>query len=551
MKKLLASALAAALLLTSCVTAMADSTETISGKSYTVGAYEIEDGGDENSDPLAYDKDVNSLTVEYDYETMDEVTTGRYSEDAKMIMIYVEGFDTGKLTGDISITIDGKDFDADDLVGADYQDRMGYDKDEGVLRFPVEATKSGYTDSYVIEIESEDGDGNTVIETANITLRMENGSAYKNGETATISRISGDGVDAYIVGSKIYLDYASSETTNDGVIEITFRDENGDLFDVVTWAYDPYSDADDTESVFVVSDSDGDRQEDGCKLDSSIAYYKARAAKFDYEDDNEYYSGVTFKLETSSDIYETKAYDVVVRTDVYETDPKGIYFEESSITLDIGESYVPNVLGVATGRTVSATIEPGDGTSMNVIDIEDGDTIIGTQEGTAYVTATYQFVSANDTTTTYESSSMKVTVTDEIYDDEAEEDDDSDTSTYMVTASTLNVRTGPSTSYSTASYQLASGELVEVVDIANGWAQLSDGNYVSAQYLMAVTTSDDGSATTMYVTCRTLNVRTGPSTSYSKVGTLSRGTSVEVVGTYGNWAKLSNGYYVSLSYLSA
>ena len=41
MKKLLASALAAALLLTSCVTAMADSTETISGKSYTVGAYEI------------------------------------------------------------------------------------------------------------------------------------------------------------------------------------------------------------------------------------------------------------------------------------------------------------------------------------------------------------------------------------------------------------------------------------------------------------------------------------------------------------------------------
>ena len=46
-------------------------------------------------------------------------------------------------------------------------------------------------------------------------------------------------------------------------------------------------------------------------------------------------------------------------------------------------------------------------------------------------------------------------------------------------------------------------------------------------------------------------MRTGPSTSYSKVGTLSRGTSVEVVGTYGNWAKLSNGYYVSLSYLSA
>ncbi len=558
MKKLLASALAAALLLTSCVTAMADSTETISGKSYTVGAYEIEDGGHENSDPLAYDKDVNSLTVEYDYETMDEVTTGRYSEDAKMIMIYVEGFDTGKLTGDISITIDGKDFDADDLVGAEYQDRMGYDADAGILRFPVEATKSGYSDTYVIEIESDDGDGNTVTETARITLRLENESEYKNGETATISRISGDGVDAYIVGSRIYLDYASSSTDDDALLTITFRDENGDLFDVVTWYYNASSDGNDQdeEGLFNASDEDGDVDLNGLKLDSSVGYFKVYAGTYDYFDDDnadeDYFTNVYFTLETSSDIYETKEYDVVVRTDVYETDPKGIYFEESSITLDIGESYTPNVLGVATGRTVDAVIEPGTGTSRNVIDIEDDDTIIGTQEGTAYVTATYEFIAEGEVLEEYTSSSMKVTVTDEVYDGESEEDTDDDaTSTYMVTASTLNVRTGPSTSYSKASYQLTSGELVEVVDIANGWAQLSDGNYVSAQYLMAVTTSDDGSATTMYVTCRTLNVRTGPSTSYSKVGTLSRGTSVEVVGTYGNWAKLSNGYYVSLSYLSA
>ena len=558
MKKLLASALAAALLLTSCVTAMADSTETISGKSYTVGAYEIEDGGHENSDPLAYDKDVNSLTVEYDYETMDEVTTGRYSEDAKMIMIYVEGFDTSKLTGDISITIDGKDFDADDLVGADYQDRMGYDADEGILRFPVEATKSGYSDTYVIEIESDDGDGNTVTETARITLRLENESEYKNAETATISRISGDGVDAYIVGSRIYLDYASSSTDDDALLTITFRDENGDLFDVVTWYYNASSDGNelDEPGLFNASDEDGVVDEDGLKLDSSVGYFVVYAGTYDYFDDDDadedYFTNVYFTLETSSDIYETKEYDVVVRTDVYETDPKGIYFEESSITLDIGESYTPNVLGVATGRTVDAVIEPGTGTSRNVIDIENDDTIIGTQEGTAYVTATYEFIAEGGELEEYTSSSMKVTVTDEVYDGESEEDTDDDTtSTYMVTASTLNVRTGPSTSYSKASYQLTSGELVEVVSVANGWAQLTDGNYVSAQYLMAVTTSDDGSATTMYVTCRTLNVRTGPSTSYSKVGTLSRGTSVEVVGTYGDWAKLSNGYYVSLSYLSA
>ena len=557
MKKLLASALAAALLLTSCVTAMADSTETISGKSYTVGAYEIEDGGDENSDPLAYDKDVNSLTVEYDYETMDEVTTGRYSEDAKMIMIYVEGFDTGKLTGDISITIDGKDFDVDDLVGAEYQDRMGYDADEGILRFPVEATKSGYSDTYVIEIESDDGDGNTVTETARITLRLENESEYKNAETATISRISGDGVDAYIVGSKIYLDYASSNADDDALLTITFRDENGDLFDVVTWYYNASSDGNDQdeEGLFNASDEDGDVDLNGLKLDSSVGYFKVYAGTYDYFDDadEDYFTNVYFTLETSSDIYETKEYDVVVRTDVYETDPKGIYFEESSITLDIGESYTPNVLGVATGRTVDAVIEPGDGTSRNVIDIEDDDTIIGTQEGTAYVTATYEFIAEGGELEEYTSSSMKVTVTDEVYDGESEEDtDDNDTtSTYMVTASTLNVRIGPSTSYSKASYQFYSGDMVEVESIADGWAKLTDGYYVCAQYLAEVTLSEDGSATTMYVACRTLNVRSGPSTAYTKVGTLSRGTAVQVVGTYGNWAKLSNGYYVSLSYLSA
>ncbi|MGI5883884.1 MAG: SH3 domain-containing protein [Candidatus Spyradocola sp.] len=546
MKKLLATVVAAALLLTSCVTAMAASTETISDKSYTVGAYLITDDGVEG-DSIAYDTDVNSLTVEYDYETMEEVTTGRYSEDAKMILILVSGFDTSKLTGDISVTIDGKDYDPDDLVGASYQSEMGYFEDDGILKFPVEATKSGYTDTYVIEVESEDADGNTVTETAKITLRMVNESEYKNGETTTISRIAGSGVDAYIVGSKIYLDYASSAPTDDATMEITFRDEDGELFDVVTWAYDPSSDLGTEESIFQVCDEDGTVQEDGEKLDSSIAYFKILGSTYGSNDDA--LSNVVFKLETSSAIYETKEYDVVIRTDVYETDPKGIYFEEASITLDIGESYTPNVLGVATGRTVDAVIEPGEGTSLNVIDIEDDDTIIGTQEGTAYVTATYEFTSSNNKTTKYESSSMKVTVTSDIY--EGETDDEGETSTYMVTASTLNVRTGPSTSYSKASYQLENGELVEVVSIANGWAQLTDGNYVSAQYLMAVTTSEDGSATTMYVTCRTLNVRTGPSTSYSKVGTLSRGTAVQVVATYGDWARLSNGYYVSMSYLSA
>ena len=59
--------------------------------------------------------------------------------------------------------------------------------------------------------------------------------------------------------------------------------------------------------------------------------------------------------------------------------------------------------------------------------------------------------------------------------------------------------------------------------------------------------------TTMYVTCRTLNVRKGPGTSYGKVGTLSRRTKVEVYSIENDWAVIMyNGHlrYVSAKYLS-
>ena len=128
-----------------------------------------------------------------------------------------------------------------------------------------------------------------------------------------------------------------------------------------------------------------------------------------------------------------------------------------------------------------------------------------------------------------------------------DDDDDKDGKTYMVTASSLRVRSGAGTNFSQIG-SLKNGATVKVESIANGWAKLENGGYVSAQYLAEVV--DNGEAQTMYVTARTLNVRKGPGTSYAKVGTLSRGTAVQVVGFSGNWAKLSNGYYVSTSYLA-
>ena len=121
------------------------------------------------------------------------------------------------------------------------------------------------------------------------------------------------------------------------------------------------------------------------------------------------------------------------------------------------------------------------------------------------------------------------------------------------TTTALNVRKGPSTSY-TRVKTLNSGTTVCVVSITNGWAKLSDGYYVSAQYIKKYSgstgsTGNTSSSCTNYKTTTALNVRKGPSTSYTRVKTLNSGTTVCVVSITNGWAKLSDGYYVSAQYI--
>jgi uncharacterized protein YgiM (DUF1202 family) len=57
---------------------------------------------------------------------------------------------------------------------------------------------------------------------------------------------------------------------------------------------------------------------------------------------------------------------------------------------------------------------------------------------------------------------------------------------YTVTASALNIRTGPGTTYSYAGAALLKGTVVSVTEIVNGWAHLVSGAYASTLYLKAV-----------------------------------------------------------------
>lgn len=135
-----------------------------------------------------------------------------------------------------------------------------------------------------------------------------------------------------------------------------------------------------------------------------------------------------------------------------------------------------------------------------------------------------------------------------------------------VTASLLNVRTGPSTGTECCG-GLARGSVVTITaeqsDGAMTWGRLDNGNWISLSYVSRIAeepapSNPGGSSATKWtatVNASMLNVRSGPGTGYGVQGGLGRGASVTYVeeqnGTDGNrWCRLSTGGWVSKTYLA-
>lgn len=451
MKKTLAIVLALAMVLCMIPAAFAATTQVITDKNYNITVVDAE-----SNTKLGEATNANSVTAKYDYEAIKTVVTGKFTEDKKMALVKVSGFES--LTEVTSVTVDGKDLKVNELAA--YYSQVNYNGN--TVTFPVELTKSGYTDSFVISVKGKAAGGVETTETAKISVTLKNTADYKNAKTAVIKSISSNQkeMDAYIVGSKIYLDLVESDKAtglNGKTVDITFGDENGANFTKVTWASDP------AKVLKLVKE---------VKLDKSTATYYTAPENLDKT------TKLSFKLETADAIYETKEYSVVIRTDVKEADPKGIYFAESTKTIKVGESYTPVVMGVETGKKVKAEIEYGTayGSTVKVnaqyIDLEDKKTVIGTQEGVAYITASY----TTNNGVKYTASSMKIVVAGEA------EVAPAGTTTYYVTCRNLNVRKGAGTSYAKAG-MLHRGDKVEVVSISKNWAKLANGTYVSAKYI--------------------------------------------------------------------
>lgn len=123
-----------------------------------------------------------------------------------------------------------------------------------------------------------------------------------------------------------------------------------------------------------------------------------------------------------------------------------------------------------------------------------------------------------------------------------------------VTTSSLNVRSGANTSYSVVG-KLKNGEKIKVISESNEWAKIEYKGkiaYTSSRYLKNASSSSnpvqnppstnpkpEGVNETKIVNTNSLNVRSGPGTNYSKVGTLKKGEKVGVMSQSSGWSKLN------------
>ena len=132
-----------------------------------------------------------------------------------------------------------------------------------------------------------------------------------------------------------------------------------------------------------------------------------------------------------------------------------------------------------------------------------------------------------------------------------------------VTSTTdVNVRSGPGNSYSVLTV-MKKGTTTSQLGTSGSWTKVTVNGktgYVCTKYLTSgsssssTTPSSTSTSKTVYITASALNVRSGPGTSYSVIGGLSKGKAASVVGTSGSWYKIKygSGYgYISSKYTSS
>lgn len=122
----------------------------------------------------------------------------------------------------------------------------------------------------------------------------------------------------------------------------------------------------------------------------------------------------------------------------------------------------------------------------------------------------------------------------------------------QITASALNVRSGPGTTYPITSTIRNKTAIFKIVmeDYTGKWGKLSTGEgWICLDYTKIATTSTANTAWKGKVTASVLRVRSGPGTTYPQVSTRVRNAVVTVSAQQNGWGKIADNSWVSLTYI--
>lgn len=278
--------------------------------------------------------------------------------------------------------------------------------------------------------------------------------------------------------------------------------------------------------------------DDTQKLDSSKISLDGIICQSGFDTDKE---GTFYVIVETKEAFYKGKFTLKYRVNVSEVDPKGVFFGKDTYNIGVGEKFkiddftsvTPVYHSLASKTTLALTAA----SEKNVIDI-DGKSIIGINEGSAYITLSYNAGTTAAGTPIIYTDTAKVVV--------AGKYTANPNKNYVVTGSKVNVRSGAGTSFAKIG-TVSKGDVVNVISIENGWAKVVATNtfvngYISQQYLALEATSPAAPvAKTVTVACRKLNVRAGGSTSFAKIGQVVLGTKLEVVATSNGWTQIKYG----------
>lgn len=120
----------------------------------------------------------------------------------------------------------------------------------------------------------------------------------------------------------------------------------------------------------------------------------------------------------------------------------------------------------------------------------------------------------------------------------------------------VNFRSGPSTKH-TSYGKITKGTKVTYLGSSGSWIKIKHNlktGYVHKKYISSASTSTSTTKTKYVATSAGLNLRKGPSTTYSTIQKLSNGSKVTVISSSNGWSKVKYKNltgYVSSSYLSS